>query len=165
MFSATIYLSPLGGMLLTANDVGLVGLRFASAQERAVWAVDGADVAIAAAKRWLDCYFSGQEPDFTPPLHVTGTEFCRSVWRLLLHIPYGQTVTYGHLAAKIARQRGLKRMAAQAVGQAVGRNPLAIIIPCHRVLGVGGKLTGYAGGLDKKCRLLQLERAWPRPQA
>ena len=111
-------------------------------------------------KRWLDIYFSGQQPDFMPPLHMSGTPFQMAVWETLREIPYGQTTTYGAIARKIARQRGVSKMSAQAVGQAVGRNELSILVPCHRVVGTNGSLTGYAGGIDKKIQLLQLEGAF-----
>ena len=101
------------------------------------------------AARWLDLYFSGQEPAFTPPLCLQGSPFRRAVWDLLLQIPYGQRMTYGELAAKLARQRGLDSMSAQAVGGAVGHNPISLIVPCHRVVGSQGNLTGYAGGLQR----------------
>ena len=109
------------------------------------------------ARRWLDVYFSGREPDFTPPLHPVGSPFRRAVWELLLQIPYGQTTTYGALAQQLAAKQGKTRMSAQAVGGAVGHNEISIIIPCHRVVGTSGSLTGYAGGIEKKVRLLQLE--------
>lgn len=108
-------------------------------------------------KLWLDCYFAGNIPDFTPPLSLKGTEFQMTVWKILLDIPYGQVVTYGDIAKKIAVQRGLKRMSAQAVGGAVGRNPISIIVPCHRVIGANGSLTGYAGGMSNKIWLLGQE--------
>ena len=109
------------------------------------------------AKHWLDAYFSGQEPDFTPPLHPIGSPFRQEVWELLLQIPYGQTTTYGALAKQLAEKQGRPRMSAQAVGGAVGHNRIAIIIPCHRVVGTNGSLTGYAGGIDKKEKLLRME--------
>lgn len=107
--------------------------------------------------RWLDIYFSGKNPDFMPPLKLNGTEFQKEVWEILLAIPYGTTRTYGDIAAQIAKKRNLSRMSAQAVGQAVGHNPISIIVPCHRVVGSNGNLTGYAGGIDKKVKLLELE--------
>ena len=110
-------------------------------------------------RRWLDSYFSGQVPDFLPPLSLKGTDFRMEVWEELLKIPYGKTVSYGEIAAAVARRRGLDRMSAQAVGGAVGHNPIAIIVPCHRVIGKDGSLTGYGGGLDKKTALLSLEKA------
>lgn len=112
---------------------------------------------ILAAKKWLDIYFSGRAPDFTPPLHPVGTPFQMEVWEILLTIPYGHSTTYGEIARQIAAQRGISRMSAQAVGGAVGRNKIDIIIPCHRVIGADGTLTGYTGGLDKKSRLLEIE--------
>ena len=114
---------------------------------------------LCEAKRWLDIYFSGREPDFTPPLHPVGSAFQQVVWALLLEIPYGETTTYGTLARKLAEKQGLTHMSAQAVGGAVGHNDISLIIPCHRVVGANGSLTGYAGGVDKKIKLLELERA------
>lgn len=108
-------------------------------------------------KEWLIIYFSGREPDFCPPVHMTGTPFQLSVWKILQQIPYGKTVTYGEIAKEIAREKGLSRMSAQAVGGAVGHNKISIIVPCHRVIGKDGSLTGYAGGIDKKMKLLDLE--------
>ncbi len=155
--------SPLGEIVLTADDLGLTGLWFAGGKycplgpdrERGA----GESPVFAETKRWLDVYFSGQEPDFTPSVHMMGTPFQLSVWELLRRIPYGKTTTYGELAEIIAKQRGLARMSAQAVGGAVGRNPVSLIVPCHRVVGKNGSLTGYAGGLDKKAALLRLEGA------
>lgn len=112
---------------------------------------------ITMCRRWLDIYFDGGRPDFTPPLSPIGTPFQREVWSLLLTIPYGETTTYGALAAEVARRRQLARMSAQAIGGAVGHNPISIIVPCHRVVGTNGSLTGYAGGIERKVRLLQIE--------
>ena len=140
------YISPLGGILLSADEIGLTGLWF-----------DGEKY--SEAVRWLDIYFDGREPDFTPPLHTIGSEFRQEVWRILLEIPYGATTTYGDIAKKIAEKNGLRKMSAQAVGGAVGHNEISIIIPCHRVVGTNGSLTGYAGGIDKKTRLLEIEHA------
>ena len=106
-------------------------------------------------KRWLDLYFSGREPGFTPALNPVGSAFRRAVWEILLKIPYGKTTTYGQIAREIAAARGLAKMSAQAVGGAVGHNEISIIIPCHRVVGTHGSLTGYAGGIDRKIKLLQ----------
>lgn len=155
------YRSPLGEMLLAADEIGLTGLWFAGQkhfarrldrehEERGLPLFD-------AAKRWLDVYFSGREPDVAVPLHFTGTAFENEVWELLCAIPYGQTTTYGAIARQLAARRGLPRMSAQAVGGAVGRNEISIIVPCHRVVGADGSLTGYAGGIGKKARLLALE--------
>ena len=106
---------------------------------------------------WLDRYFQGQDPGPIPPVSMEGTPFRKQVWQILQTIPYGQTVTYGQIAAQVAEIQGKKRMSAQAVGGAVGHNPISIIVPCHRVIGSDGSLTGYAGGVDKKVKLLKLE--------
>ena len=106
-------------------------------------------------RRWLDLYFSGREPGFTPALNPVGSAFRRTVWEILLKIPYGKTTTYGQIAREIAAARGLAKMSAQAVGGAVGHNEISIIIPCHRVIGAHGNFTGYAGGIDRKIKLLQ----------
>lgn len=116
--------------------------------------------AISLAVKWLDIYFAGGRPDFLPPYELRNvTPFRQQVMDLLLAIPYGQTVTYGELAKRLAEQNGRGKMSAQAVGQAVGWNPIGIMIPCHRVLGAGGRLTGYAGGIANKKALLRLENA------
>lgn len=157
------YDSPLGGILLAADDVGLTGLWF-DGQKYFARGLSNERIAqetpvLAEAKRWLDIYFTGKAPDFTPPLHPIGSAFRRSVWEILLQIPYGQTTTYGEIARQLAKKQGLDRMSAQAVGGAVGHNEISIIIPCHRVVGADGSLTGYAGGIGKKEKLLELERA------
>lgn len=158
------YGSPLGGILLASDEQGLTGLWFDGQKYFDFARTLSADhreqetPALACAKRWLDLYFSGQEPDFSPPLHPIGSPFQNEVWELLLQIPYGQTTTYGALAKQLAAKRGLSRMSAQAVGGAVGHNEISIIIPCHRVVGTNGSLTGYAGGIDKKVKLLTLEK-------
>ena len=156
------YDSPLGGILLAADELGLTGLWFDGAKYFAA----GLDPEhkpqetpiLREAAHWLDLYFRGQEPDFTPPLHPIGSPFRQEVWALLLQIPYGQTTTYGALAKQLAAKHGRPRMSAQAVGGAVGHNKISIIIPCHRVVGTNGSLTGYAGGIDKKVKLLALEK-------
>lgn len=157
------YDSPLGGILLAADDVGLTGLWF-DGQKYFARGLSNERIAqetsvLAEAKRWLDIYFTGKAPDFTPPLHPIGSAFRRSVWEILLQIPYGQTATYGEIARQLAKKQGLDRMSAQAVGGAVGHNEISIIIPCHRVVGADGSLTGYAGGIGKKETLLELEHA------
>ena len=106
----------------------------------------------------LDLYFQGKQPDFFPALHMQGTPFQKLVWELLLQIPYGETITYGELAGQIAAQLGRTSMSAQAVGGAVGHNKISILIPCHRVVGRDQSLTGYAGGLERKKWLLELEK-------
>ncbi len=155
------YQSPLGEILLAADDEGLTGLWF---DQEKYYALNLAPEheeketpAITEARRWLDVYFSGKKPDFLPPLHMLGTSFQKDVWNILLSIPYGRTTTYGEIARQLARQRGLARMSAQAIGGAVGHNEISVIIPCHRVVGKNGSLTGYAGGIEKKTYLLKLE--------
>lgn len=118
----------------------------------------GACFVFDRTQEWLDIYFSGREPDFMPPLSTKGTPFQETVWEILRKIPYGKVISYGEIARQIAEKKGIGSMSAQAVGGAVGRNPVAIIVPCHRVVGSDGKLTGYAGGLDKKEALLKLEK-------
>ena len=155
------YESPLGGILLAADDTGLTGLWFEGQKyfARTLDAVHQKQetAVLSEARRWLDVYFGGQEPDFTPPLHPAGSAFQQEVWALLRQIPYGETTTYRALAEAVARKRGLRRMSAQAVGGAVGHNPISIIVPCHRVVGSDGSLTGYAGGLERKVQLLRVE--------
>ncbi len=157
------YTSPLGRLLLAADDSGLTGAWFAG-QKYFARHLDAAHAErqtphLEQAGRWLDVYFSGREPGFTVPLHPMGTAFQTAVWQLLCAIPYGQTRTYGQLAAQLASQMGRAHLSAQAVGGAVGRNPISIFVPCHRVVGATGSLTGYAGGLDRKMALLGLEKA------
>ena len=155
------YDSPMGGILLAADEIGLTGVWFDGqkyfARGLPKERTERNTPVLSAAKCWLDVYFTGKEPDFMPPLHPIGSGFRQAVWKLLLDIPYGQTTTYGQLARCLAVQMGRDHMSAQAVGGAVGHNFISIIIPCHRVVGSGGSLTGYAGGLDKKIELLRLE--------
>ena len=155
------YISPLGGILLSADEVGLTGLWFDGekyyAENLPEEHIEADTPVLSEAVRWLDIYFDGREPDFPPPLHPAGSAFQQEVWALLRRIPCGQTTTYGALARQLAAERGLSRMSAQAVGGAVGHNVISIIIPCHRVVGTNGSLTGYAGGIDKKAALLRLE--------
>ena len=153
------YASPLGNLLLTFRKDSLCGLRFAGETEPAMQADCSEAAAPAAVVRFLDDYFAGRNPEpSSVRLSLRGTSFQQRVWQQLLRIPYGSTVTYGELSGRIARKTGVERMSAQAVGQAVGRNPVAIIIPCHRVIGAGGRLTGYAWGVERKKALLELER-------
>lgn len=163
MHYTTFYKSPIGRMLLAADDAGLTGLWFEGQKYFARCLCRETEEkelpVFAEAKRWLDIYFSGKEPDFTPPLHFIGTDFQKDVWDILCAIPYGQTMTYGAIADQLAKKRGLSRMSAQAVGGAVGHNNLSIIVPCHRVVGSDGSLTGYAGGIERKTFLLNLENA------
>ena len=157
------YSSPLGGILLAADEIGLTGLWFDGekyfADNLPKEHTERETPILSEAERWLDRYFTGREPDFLPPLHPIGSAFRQVVWQILLQIPYGQTTTYGEIARQLAAKRGLSRMSAQAVGGAVGHNEISVIIPCHRVVGTNGSLTGYAGGIDKKIGLLQTEHA------
>ena len=157
------YSSPLGGILLAADEIGLTGSWFDGekyfADNLPAEHVERQTSILAEAARWLDIYFTGKEPGFTPPLHPIGSPFRQAVWEILLQIPYGQTTTYGEIARQLAEKQGLEKMSAQAVGGAVGHNEISVIIPCHRVVGTSGSLTGYAGGIDKKVKLLELERA------
>lgn len=154
------YASPLGGVTLASDGQSLTGLWFDGQKYFALPAVheERALPVFDEAKAWLACYFGGSEPGFMPPLALHGSPFQRSVWDILQKIPYGETITYRDIAAELARQRGLAHMSAQAVGGAVGHNPISILVPCHRVVGAGGSLTGYAGGIDKKIALLKLEQ-------
>ena len=153
------YSSHLGEILLAADEAGLTGLWLEGQKyyAKGLQRREDETPVLQEAVRWLDQYFAGRQPDFTPPLHPLGTPFQQEVWALLCEIPYGQLTTYGALAAKLAEQRGITHFSAQAVGSAVGHNPISIIIPCHRVVGSNGSLTGYAGGLERKSRLLALE--------
>ena len=156
------YASPVGNILLAADNTGLTGLWF-EGQKYFALSLDKEHEEkeiplFERVKQWLDIYFSGKDPDFTVPLHFTGTAFQNEVWKILCTIPYGQTETYGGIAKQVAVRKGLPHMSAQAVGGAVGHNEISIIVPCHRVVGADGSLTGYAGGIDKKIKLLQLEK-------
>ena len=163
MIYISTYLSPLGNILLAADDIGLTGLWFEGQKYFANTLPDKRIVQetkiLTEAKKWLDIYFSGDEPDFMPPLHPSGSPFRQEVWKILSEIPYGQTVTYGEIARRMGELKNVPHMSAQAVGGAVGHNKISIIIPCHRVVGVNGSLTGYAAGIDRKISLLELEHA------
>ena len=154
------YESPLGPLVLVSDGEHLLSVllkRQVTSLPQCHAPGDEIPVLISA-QRWLDAYFSGQQPEITQlSLKPVGTAFQQAVWGKLMAIPYGETVTYGQLAKEIARERGIQKMSAQAIGQAVGANPIIIIVPCHRVLGAGRKLTGYTGGLDVKIHLLQHE--------
>ena len=157
------YDSPLGGITLSSDGEALLGLWFDGQKHfAAALAPDHAERALPVfdlTRRWLDVYFGGRDPGFKPPLRMRSTPFRRAVWEILLTIPFGRTMTYGGIAAELARRNGLARMSAQAVGGAVGHNPISLIVPCHRVIGADGSLTGYGGGLDRKRFLLALEGA------
>ncbi len=158
MYKCT-YNSPLGEIYLTSNGRELTGL-----------AIKGQPIPKAEieynenleifdlTKKWLDEYFSGKKPKIKVPIKLEGTEFRKQVWKILLKIPYGETITYGDIAKEIANKRHIKRMSAQAIGGAVGHNPISIIVPCHRVIGSDGSLTGYAGGIHLKKELLKIEK-------
>lgn len=157
------YQSPLGGITMASDGNALTGLWFDGQKHFAqTLTADHTEKFLPVfeeADRWLNLYFSGRVPDFTPALNPAGTPFRKAVWNILLTVPCGQTVTYGQIADRLAEQDGTGPVSARAVGGAVGHNPVSLIIPCHRVVGAGGRLTGYAGGLDRKERLLQLEQA------
>ena len=157
------YPSPIGDLLLSADDIGLTGLWIEGQKYYALHLDKEHEERelplFSAVKRWLDTYFSGKEPDIAVPLHFTGSAFQNEVWEILCTIPYGKTMTYGEIAKLIADRKGKSHMSAQAVGGAVGHNGISIIVPCHRVVGTNGSLTGYAGGIDRKIQLLTLEKA------
>ena len=157
------YKSSIGDILLAADEIGHIGLWFEGQKYFANTLPDEhipqETEILTETIKWLDMYFSGEEPNFTPPLHPSGSSFRQAVWQLLLQIPYGQTITYGEIARRMAEVKKVPRMSAQAVGGAVGHNEISIIIPCHRVVGTNGSLTGYGGGIDKKISLLNLEHA------
>lgn len=148
------YESPVGKMLLTCREEGLTGIWF----DRALPTESSRDhPVLQQTKQWLDAYFRGENPVAEIPIALEGTAFQKQVWNLLQAIPYGKTCSYGDLAREMAVIYGKEKMSAQAVGQAVGRNPISILIPCHRVVGTKGQLTGYAAGLDKIIWLLRHE--------
>lgn len=156
------YESPLGAITLASDGEAIIGLWFdGQKHDRSILAPGCQDKGLpifAQATKWLDCYFAGREPDFTPPLAVDCSPFRREVLEILKRIPYGKTMTYGQIAQEIAQNHGRKKMSAQAVGSAVGWNPISLIIPCHRVVGAAGSLTGYGGGIQRKLALLELEK-------
>ncbi|MBO5071420.1 MAG: methylated-DNA--[protein]-cysteine S-methyltransferase [Eubacterium sp.] len=156
------YQSPLGGITTSINGNEIMGLWFDGQKyfgDTLTKNYEEKDLPIfEETKEWLDIYFSGKAPDFTPPLKMDTTPFRKAVWEIMLTIPFGQTMTYGEIADRIAKQKGLAKMSAQAVGGAVGHNSISLIIPCHRVVGTNGSLTGYAGGIEKKVQLLTMEK-------
>lgn len=166
MVHFTKYPSPLGELLLTAENGALTGLWMDPQSCPPVEMIRRDDLAVLIAVRdWLDRYFAGKAPSIAQlPLCPAGTEFQRQVWEILCRIPYGEALTYGEIAKEMAIRSGKANMSAQAVGQAAGRNPISIIIPCHRVVGSKGNLTGYSGGLDKKIWLLRHE-GWLKEDA
>ena len=160
MYYKTEYDSPLGRILLTASETALCGLSFDTQPPcgESESAVFGGNSVLLDVRKWLDAYFTGKRVSpKSLPLEPRGSAFARRVWQIIAEIPYGETLTYGDIAKRIAAERGVAKMSAQAVGGAVGGNPIPVIIPCHRVVGAGGNLTGYTGGLDIKTGLLKLE--------
>ena len=163
MIYVSYYKSPIGNITMASDGESLYGLWF-DGQKYFASTVKGETEdktlpVFEQTKKWLDIYFSGNEPDFTPKLSLNGSEFRKAVWDILLTIPYGSVMTYGEIAKIMAKQCGAAGMSAQAVGGAVGHNPVSIIVPCHRVVGTNGNLTGYAGGIDKKISLFNFEKA------
>jgi len=163
MYYSTTYLSPMGKMTLACDGANLAGLWFigqkyygGSIPEKMT---ENNDIPVfTVAKNWLDRYFAGEKPAISElPLAPAGSEFRQNAWNILSEIPYGEVTTYGAIAKKMAAKMGKNSMSGQAVGGAVGHNPISIIIPCHRVVGSNGSLTGYAGGIDIKKKLLELE--------
>ena len=155
--------SPPGAITLACDESAVIGLWFNGQKYFGSTLPEqirrGEHPLLAEAKRWLDVYFSGREPDFLPPLRYDSTPFRKLICDILLTIPYGKTMTYGAIAAEAAGRLAVERMAAQTVGGAVGHNPISLLIPCHRVVGTGGSLTGYGGGIRRKVKLLELEQA------
>lgn len=151
-----MYSSPLGELLLTSDGTQLTGLWMEKTPPADSEPGETIPV-LVQTKVWLDAYFRGEEPPLTIPLAPEGTVFQKLIWQYLLEVPYGATCTYGVLARRAAAAMGKERMSSQAVGGAVGRNPISILIPCHRCVGANGQLTGYAGGLERKQWLLRHE--------
>ena len=155
--------TPLGGVTLAGEGEFLTGLWF-DGQKHFAAGLDpehepGDLPVFRYAEGWLERFFAGEDPGDAPPLWLKGTEFQKAVWDILLTIPRGQTATYGRIAQILAEKRGSGRVSARAVGCAVGRNPVSLIVPCHRIVGADGSLTGYAGGIERKRKLLELEGA------
>ena len=163
MYYSTNYLSPVGTITLACDGNKLIGLWNEEQKYHGNTLFKGMveknDMPVfSVVKKWLDSYFAGEKPDISElPLAPVGGEFRQEVWSILCEIPYGEVITYGDIAKKMAVKMNKKSMSSQAVGGAVGHNPISIIIPCHRVVGSNGSLTGYAGGIDKKIKLLELE--------
>lgn len=163
MYYSTYYKSPVGDIMIASNDNNIIGLwideqkYIGNTMPRDITQKDELPI-LQEARAWLDKYFAGKKPELSSlSLAPIGGEFKQQVWRILLEIPYGELTTYGSIAKEVAKRMGKERMSAQAVGGAVGHNPISIIIPCHRVVGTNGSLTGYAGGIDMKVRLLEHE--------
>jgi methylated-DNA-[protein]-cysteine S-methyltransferase len=165
MYYSTHYKSPVGDILLAADENNIIGLWIGEQKyirnTMPKKIIEKNDLPILREGIvWLDYYFSGKKPKLSGlPIAPIGGEFKQQVWKILTEIPYGQLTTYGSIATEAAKRMGKDRMSAQAVGGAVGHNPISIIIPCHRVVGANGSLTGYAGGIEKKIKLLKHEGA------
>jgi methylated-DNA-[protein]-cysteine S-methyltransferase len=161
----THYQSPIGSVTAAANDDALIGLWFDGQKYfptgAEAWKHAPDYPVLAQLRVWLDAYFRGENKAFSGKLAPQGSEFRQEVWQILLRIPYGQTTSYGRIARQLAAAHGKRQMSAQAIGGAVGHNPISLVIPCHRVLGASGALTGYAGGIDRKEALLKLEGFLP----
>jgi methylated-DNA-[protein]-cysteine S-methyltransferase len=155
--------SPLGEITASAEDGAIKGVWFVGQKyypmAKNTWNYEPQHPVFIQLGSWLEDYFEGRRNIPHPKLKPEGTDFQKEVWNILLEIPYGQVTTYGKIAEKVAALKGLASMSAQAVGGAVGHNPISILIPCHRVIGANGSLTGYAGGMDKKQTLLGIEKA------
>ena len=161
MISIDYYESVLGSIMLAAKEDYLIGLWFKNQKyfpyNFGELCVNKNSSVIKDTKKWLDIYFQGKNPDFSIPVKFNATSFRESVWKILKDIPYGQTITYSDIAQALSKKYGIKKMSCQAVGGAVGHNPVSIIVPCHRVIGKDRSLKDYAAGIDKKIALLELE--------
>lgn len=159
-------LSPLGEIILAADGANLTGLWFAGQKYFPLWANGnkrGELEVFCRTRRWLDIYFAGHEPDFTPPIYMEGSPFRKRVWSALREMTYGQTSTYGEIAERAAQKPGASAASPRAAGGAVAHNPISIIVPCQRVIGYDRRLTGYAGGIDRKLALMKIEGIDIRP--
>ncbi len=158
------YASPLGDIILHTDGESLTGLWFEGQKDVPQYVLSDVSAdelpIFVETRQWLDSYFKGEKTPVFPRIFLRGTAFQMRVWKHLVHIPYGSTITYGDIARRIAAEMGVEKMSAQAVGNAVGRNPISIIVPCHRVVGFAGRLTGYAGGVERKEWMLRLEGAY-----
>lgn len=163
MYYYYIYNSPIGKLTIASNEENIVGLwldkqKYYMDVLKDKKYIEKETEVIKLAKKWLDKYFNNEKPEINElPIEFIGSNFRKDVWKILAEIPYGEVITYGDIAKKVAKQKGIKTMSAQAVGGAVGHNPISIIIPCHRVVGNDGSLTGYAGGIENKIKLLEFE--------
>lgn len=163
MYYYCAYPSPVGNLTIASNENSVVGL-WIDGQRYYLDVLEGKEYqaketeVIRLAQKWLDRYFNGEKPaPCELPLELIGSDFRKRIWKILSEIPYGEVMTYGEIAKQIAKEKGITQMSAQAVGGAVGRNPISIIVPCHRVVGADGSLTGYSGGVKVKTKLLELE--------